>query len=62
MERAAQVLLAHGGRYVLFDEDALKRFSTPDIAPRIRALWAKHKGRENAPHTPAGGCLARSAA
>jgi hypothetical protein len=47
VERAAQVLLAHGGRYVLFDEDALKRFSTPDIAPRIRALWAKHKGTED---------------
>ena len=47
VERAAQVLLAHGGRYVLFDEDALKRFSTPDIAPRIRALWAKHKGHED---------------
>ncbi|HME21397.1 MAG TPA: hypothetical protein VKI44_08625 [Acetobacteraceae bacterium] len=47
VERAAQVLLAHGGRYILIDEDALRRFSTPDIAPRIRALWAKHKGNEH---------------
>jgi hypothetical protein len=28
LERVAEVLLTHGGRYVLFDEDALKRFST----------------------------------
>jgi len=34
---------ASGDRVVQFDQDALRRFSTPDLATEIRALWAAHK-------------------
>lgn len=37
-------MLVSGDRPFQFDQDTLRRFATPDLAPDIRALWTAHKG------------------
>jgi hypothetical protein len=43
LQRMVEDLLAQGDRYVVLDEDSLKRFSTSDLVPQIRDLWRQHK-------------------
>ena len=42
LQRMVEDLLAQGDRYVVLDEDSLKRFSTPDLVPQIWDLWRQH--------------------
>lgn len=43
LQRMVEELLAQSDRYVILDENSLKRFSTPDLVPQIRDLWRQHK-------------------
>jgi hypothetical protein len=45
LKRAVEEMLASGDRLVQFDQDALRRFSTPDLAAEIRKLWTAHKNQ-----------------
>ncbi len=46
LNRTAVEMLASGDRLVQFDQDTLRRFSTPDLVPDIRALWTAHKSHQ----------------
>jgi hypothetical protein len=46
LKRAVAEMIASGDRLVQFDRDALRRFSTPDLASEIRKLWAAHKAHQ----------------
>ncbi len=46
LKRAVAEMLAGGDRLVQFDQDALRRFSTPDLSLEIRKLWTAHKAHQ----------------
>lgn len=46
LQRVVEEMLARGERFVHFDQDSLRRFSTPDMVPQIHALWTAHKSHQ----------------
>lgn len=46
LKRAVAEMLTSGDRLVQFDQDSLRRFSTPDLTAEIRNLWSAHKDRQ----------------
>jgi hypothetical protein len=46
LNRAVDEMRASGDRLVKFDQDTLRRFSTPDLAAEIRKLWNSHKANQ----------------